>query len=313
MRLCKFEYTKSWPITFSNEFFNYLNTSVKGMQIFIEHENIVMPIIFKKKLFLKIGYCIYPPLKDGKKLLVNEEKSFFEALSVYLKHNKIVDFILPPIHTENFQHLPQKSEGFKLGIIRLPLKNRTENEIFASFDSMYRSRIRKALKEEVVIKFGIEYFDDFYKLYQEKLVLENAPYDTYEQIKLITANLIKIGCATCAVAYINDKPDAGTVNLNDTNNAYNMWAGTSTKSHPGSLRLLHWEIIRLYLKMGVENYRMGGARQGSHLNEKHARLLDFKTGFGCVVDEGYHFTFIVNDLKYKIYKSLMAIKSKIKK
>jgi len=313
MRLCKFEYTKNWSITFSNDFFNYLNTSVNGRQIFIEHENIVMPIILREKFSFKIGYCIHPPLKDGKKLLLAEEKFFFEALSVYLRRNKIVDFILPPIHTENFQHLPQKSKGFKLGIIRLPLKNRTEDEVFASFDSIYRNLIRKALKEEVIVKFGIKYFDDFYKLYQEKLVLENAPYDTYDQIKEITANLIKTGCATCAVAYINDKPDAGMVNINDNKNAYNMWAGTSTKSHPGSLRLVHWEIIRLYFKMGIENYRMGGARQGTQLNEKHARLLHFKAGFGCVVDDGYHFTFVVNTFKYKIYKSLMTIKSKIKK
>ncbi len=92
-----------------------------------------------------------------------------------------------------------------------------------------------------------------------------------------------------------------------------MWTGTSLTAHPGALRLIHWEILKKYLIIGIENYRMGGARQGESLNEKHARLLDFKTGFGCGIDQGFHFTFVIKSIKYRLYLFLLKLKSKLNK
>jgi lipid II:glycine glycyltransferase (peptidoglycan interpeptide bridge formation enzyme) len=313
MEVVDFEYTNEWPITFSNEFFNFLNTSINGKRIFFKHENCILPVILKKKHTFKIGYFIHPPLKNGKKLTQIEEVIFFNSLLIYLKSKKIVDFIIPPIHTENFQHIPKNSIGYELGIIKLTIKNLTEETVFTSFKSIYRNLIRKAIKDNVSVKFGMEYFDDFYALYQQKLILENAPYDSYELIKEIALNLNNSRNVICGVAYVGNKPDSAVLNFNDNKNAYYMWAGTSNNSHPGSLRLLHWEIIQIYLKKGIEYYRMGGARKGDFSNEKHTRLLNFKRGFGSDVETGFHFTFIINLLKYRMYKMLVFLKTKLNK
>ena len=313
MKICEFKYSKEWPVPFSDDFFRYVNTAIQGEQIFFEYENCFIPLILKKKYIFKIGYFIHPPMKNGQKLSLQEEKVFFEKLIAFLKDKKTLDFIMPPIHIEVFQQIPMKSLEYKLGIIRLSLKNKTEEEVFFSFKPIYRNLIRKALKEEVIMKFGMEYFDDFYQLYQEKLKQENSPFDSYDQIKKIATSLEKTNSMTCGVAYVNGKPDAGIVNIHDAKNAYYLWAGTATDAHPGSLRLLHWEIIQNYVKLGIENYRMGAARQGDHLNEKHARLRAFKLGFGSVIDEGYHFILVINSLKYKLYNLLINLKTKIKK
>jgi lipid II:glycine glycyltransferase (peptidoglycan interpeptide bridge formation enzyme) len=300
-------------IVFSTEFYNYLNTDIKGNLFFIEEDGIQMPVIIKNKSFFKIGYCVHPPLKYGITLNEKEEVDFFKKLYSLLKSNKTIDFIKPPIHIENFKHIPPSAIGHSIGIIRLSLKDKTEEEVFSQFKPIYRNLIRKAQKENVEVKFGIEYFDDFYKLYKDKLVLENAPYDSYEQIKKMVFSLDSLDRSLCGVAYCNGIPDAGIVNINDRINAYYFWAGTTLKPHQGSLRLLHWEIIKKYISLGIQNYRMGAAREGDLLNEKHARLLAFKTGFGSQVDKGFQFTFVVNKFKYNLYQFLIKLKVKIRK
>ena len=301
------------PIVFSSEFYTYLNTDVKGNLFFLEENGIHMPVIIKNKSFFKIGYCVYPPLKEGITLTEKEEVDFFKNLYSFLKRNKTIDFINPPIHIENFKHLPSSAIGHSIGIIRLSLKDKTEEEVFSQFKPIYRNLIRKAQKENVEVKFGLDCFDDFYKLYKDKLVLENAPFDSYEQIKKMVFSLDNTGRSLCGVAYCNGIPDAGIVNINDGINAYYFWAGTALNPHQGSLRLLHWEIIKKYIVLGIQNYRMGAAREGDLLNEKHARLLAFKTGFGSQIDKGYHFTLVINKFKYNLYKSLITLKAKIRK
>lgn len=301
------------PIVFSSEFYTYLNTDVQGNLFFLEEEGIQMPVIIKNKSFFKIGYCVHPPLKNGITLNEKEEVDFFKKLHSFLKSNKTIDFINPPIHIENFKHIPSSAIGHSIGIIRLSLKDKTEEEVFAQFKPIYRNLIRKAQKENVEVKFGLDCFDDFYKLYKDKLVLENAPFDSYEQIKKMVFSLDNSNRSLCGVAYCNGIPDAGIVNINDGINAYYFWAGTSLSPHQGSLRLLHWEIIKKYIALGIQNYRMGAAREGDLLSEKHARLLAFKTGFGSQVDKGFHFTFVINKFKYNLYQFLIKLKEKIRK
>ena len=62
-----------------------------------------------------------------------------------------------------------------------------------------------------------------------------------------------------------------------------------------------------------DNINMIEEIEGDLLNEKHARLLAFKTGFGCEVDEGFHFTFISNKWKFKLYTILLNLKSFLKR
>jgi len=301
------------PIVFSSELYTYLNTDVHGELFFFEENGSVMPVIIKNKRFFKIGYCVHPPLFEGNTLNEKQEIVFFENLYTFLKSNKSVDFINPPIHIENFKQIPSSSIGYSIGIIRLSLKDKTEDEVFSFFKPIYRNLIRKAQKENVEVRFGVDCFDDFYKLYKDKLVLENAPFDSYEQIKKMVFSLNDRDKSLCGVAYCNGIPDAGIVNINDDKNAYYFWAGTAMNAHQGSLRLLHWEIIKKYISIGIENYRMGAAREGDLLNEKHARLLAFKTGFGSKVDNGYHFVFVINRFNYNLYKGLLNLKSKLKK
>lgn len=312
MELIPFEYTSELPVSFSKPFVDYLNTDVKGKLIVLKEGEIIIPILIRNKMKFKIGYFVHIPIKNGKRLLPLEEKEIMRSMISFFKKNKQIDFILPPLHLDNFNQIPLNGKGYRLGIISLQLANKTIDQIFESFKPVYRRHIRNAEKIGVEIKFGIEYFDDFYTIYSEKLKQEKAVHDSYETLKKLALNFDSSKNIQCGVAYLNGKIEAGILNVSDAKGAYYLFGGSSRDAHNGSFRLLHWELIKSYKASNLEFYKLGAYREGEMLTEKHARLASFKMGFGAEVEEGFHFTLLINPFKYWLYNRLIQMKNKIK-
>ena len=296
MEISNFIYDPAiWPFGFSDAFISYLNKDIQGEVIFIENDGIILPLIIKKKFIFKIGYFVHPSLRNGLKISKEDEHSFFEALSIFLLNQQMVDFILPPTHIEVFSHIPTKAVGYEIGIIRLDLRNKKEEEVFANFRANFRNLIRKADRDGIEIKFGIEYFNDFYKIYKENQVFKDAIYDSEEKIRLIIENPNLRDNITCGIAINKGKIETAILNVESGNIAYYLFAGNSTNNHQGSNRLLQWEIIKYYIKKGYHYYYMGGARFSSMKSEKFNNIEFFKMGFGSEIEKGYHFKLILNN------------------
>jgi hypothetical protein len=312
MEIIPYKFTSDLPATFSKAFIDYLNTDVKGSIQIVRNGDIYLPLLIRKKLKFNVGYFIHVPLKNGMKLSCEEEITFFKELLLFYKKNKQIDFILPPLHIENFSHIPEKSIGYKLGIISIQLHSKTKEEIFDSFKPVYRRHIRNAERSKIEIKFGLENFDDFYAIYSEKLIQEKAVYDSYDTIKKMAFNSNSEINVECGVAYLGTKIEAGILNVSDKSNAYYIFGGSSKDAHNGSFRFLHWELMKKYHEEGLKYYQLGAAREGEMLTDKHERLSSFKMGFGSKIQEGFHFVFIVNPFKYWLFNKLIQIKNKMK-
>lgn len=311
MELVEFEYNKNWPVIFDHAFFSYMNENIGGELKFVCEGDVIMPFIYKRKLFLNIAYCIHGPRKNGKTLGLTDEKEFFNRLRVYFKNEFEVDFMLPPLHVDIFStDIEGVEESTPLGIITLDLEGKSEDELFSGFKSQYRGRIRKAVKDGIIVKEGKDCFDHFYELYKSKLTSERAPIDQYSQVKRLFDSLIEQSQSDCFVAYKEGKPEAALLNIHDKENAYYFLAGTAVRAHPGALRMIQWEVIKKYSTLGLKKYHLGGARLGDNVDKKYKELLAFKKGFGSEVNEGKHFVLVVNKLKYKFYKSLLSIREK---
>ncbi len=313
MEIIPYEYNSNFCASLSKTFIDYVNKDVHGKLFILQDGNISIPLLIRKKSIFSIGYFVHIPLKDNIRLTLEEEKLFFSMLGKYLMNNKLVDFILPPIHIENFNHIPKNAIGYKLGIISIKLLDKSIDSIFESFKSVYRRHIRNAEKANVEIKFGLEYFDDFYTIYSEKLKQEKAVHDSYDTIKKIAFNSNDDIAIQCGVAYLDGEIEAGILNFSDRKNAFYIFGGSSKNALNGSFRLLHWELIKKYKELGLEAYQLGASREGEMLTDKHERLASFKMGFGSEIQEGYHFIWILNKFKYKLYTGLLMIKNTFKK
>ncbi len=313
MEIIPFKYDDSYPASLSKTFIDYLNKEVNGKLFIIQEGDVIIPLLIRKKSIFNIGYFVHIPLKNLSRLNVEEEKRFLIYFELFCKRNNLVDFILPPIHIENFQHVPTNAKGYKLGIISVKLREKSNDELFDSFKPIYRRHIRNAEKSNVEIKFGQEYFDDFYTIYSEKLKQENAVFDSYDTLKKMVFNDNNDLHVQCGIAYLEGRIEAGILNFSDSRNAYYMFGGSSRNAHNGSFRLLHWELIKKYKAMGIEKYQLGANREGEMLTDKHQRLASFKMGFGSEIQEGFHFIWVFNSLKFHLYQFLLKLKTKIKR
>lgn len=311
MEIIPFEHLINFPFSLSETFIEYLNGGINGKLIVVKEGDTIVPILLKTKFKFRVGYFVHIPLKSGIRLILDEEKEFIESLSRFLKKYKLVDFVMPPLHIENFNDLPKNANGNKLGIISLILENKTETQIFESFKSVYRRHIRNAEKTGVEIKFGTEYFDDFYSIYSEKLKQENAVHDSYTTLKKMVDSNEEGILFQCGVAYLNGKIEAGILNGSDQFGAYYLFGGSSRNAHNGSFRLLHWELIKKYKAMNLKYYKLGAYREGTMLTDKHTRLASFKMGFGAEIQEGYQYTLIIHPIKFWLYNKLVQLKSKV--
>jgi hypothetical protein len=298
------------PILRNFVFQNYLNQKFDGKLNSIEIDGFRLDLFIKIKMGFKVGYLVGCFSESDNQIKIDDYPLVFDKFQKYFSKNKMVDFIFPPIHLSNFSKYPVKSNYWGLGIIRLNLENKTIDQLFSNFKSVFRRHIRNAEKDEVKVVFGLEYFDQFYNLYSKRLINENAVFDTKAALQELLDKADENYSFQCGLAIRNGNIDAAILNLSDESNAYYMFGASSNNAHNGSFRLLHWELIKLYQSSNLKSYQLGALRGQEINSEKHQRLADFKLGFGADVVEGYHFDWILSPWKYKIYKLLIFIKSK---
>ena len=312
MEVANYHFNEFDSLTFSKGFINYINSDMQGTVFTFIENDIKVNVIIKKNMGFKIGYFVNIPSLNSQKLNEQQEIRFINSLIYYCKKSKVVDFIFPPIHIGNFFSIPPKSIGYKLGIIKLELQNKSIESVFNAFKPVYRRHIRGAEKMGVQIKFGVEFLKEFYGVYSEKLKQENAIFDSFSKIEKLVNDAHPDFEVQCGIAVLDGKIEAGILNVSDKNSAYYLFGGSNKDSHNGSFRLLHWELIKLYHSKGLLTYQFGGFRYDNMLTLKHSNLAAFKMGFGAENNEGFHFTLIINVFKFKIYNILLKIKSKIK-
>lgn len=264
------------------------------------------PLAVKKKYSFKIGRFLYKPVKASGELNQNEEKLFLEEMKILLAKKNLADALLAPLHICVFHGLPDAALASPLGIIRIDLKNRTEEEVFSKFQPRYRTVIRKSERDKVRIEFGMHVFDDFCRLYRETQSREGAIGDTREIImkmeRVLGNNHIQ-----CGVAYVDNKPDAALFNIYNSLEAYYLYGGTASPTlHDGSFKLLQWEAMRQLLRKKVGRYCLGGARRGKVEGTKFQRIIEFKMRFGAEIEEGYHIIMPIT-AKYGLYQKLMKV------
>ena len=300
---------KNQNVILSKSLISYVNGNKNYKIISISNKITHLNITVYKKFGFKIGKFIYPTVTHNKRSNSYEEFSFFNELYFFLRKSKIVDFIIPPLHFETFHNPPKYSSNIsKLGIIKLNISKLNLEDIFKNFKPICRRHIRKAERDGIKVIFGLNLFDDFYEIYSERLKNEGAIYDSYKTIYDMVFNKNNPINVEIGVAYKSGKKQAAILNINDKKVGYYMYGGVTSDAHNGSLRLLHWKIIQKYSKKEIEVYKLGGNREGKNLTMKHQNLSKFKMEFGCEIDAGFHFTFVVNKMKFLIYNCLINLK-----
>ena len=228
---------------------------------------------------------------------LEEEKAFLNNATEYLRSTG-VDMIMPGANSAVFRTYPDGAVAAPYGTFIKDLKQ-PEDVLMKEIHSTFRYNIRRATREAVQIKEGLEYLDTSYALVGDTLKRSGQPFRKYddfkkavlalgEQVKILIAEREGV-CQGCMVAPFSE------------HTAYTWYCGSQPEPVIGSMHLLHWEAMRRFRQIGVKRFDFQGVRIDPAKDSKQEGILNFKSRFGGTLLEGYVWKYAFRPMKSAAY------------
>lgn len=252
--------------------------------------------VIRKAGFRVIRFRLATVPLEGE-LDLEEEKVFLNNATEYLRSTG-VDLIMPGANAAVFRTYPEGADAAPYGTFVKNL-NQTEDALLKEIHSTFRYNIRRAIREEVQIKEGLEYLDTSYCLIADTLKRSGQPFRKYEDFKkavLALGKQVKILVAErkgvfqgCMVAPFSQ------------HTAYTWYCGSRPEPVIGATHLLHWQAMQRFREMGVKRFDFQGVRIDPDQGSKQEGILNFKSRFGGSLVRGYVWKYSFRPIKSAAY------------
>lgn len=227
-------------------------------------------------------FDIITPYGYGGIFCTNKDKElleyFFKEFENYCKNNKIVsEFVRLSPFLSNYSNYDNRYDIKNISkTVYMKLDN--SEQIWNDLESRCRNTIRKAQKNNLVIKSGFnkEKMDEFIQIYNETMKRDNA--DGYYFFKndffdSILENLKNF--ARIYTVYYENKPISSSIILYNGKSAHYHLSGTlSEYMNLGANNLSLYEIALDLCDRGYKSFHLGGGYGGDN-----SPLLKFKKSF----------------------------------
>lgn len=307
--MCDFEQSLAW---------NKIKTYWANEQITVVKNNeiklAINVLIRKIPIFGKIMYVPRGPIGDIYSYNLLEELTI-KLKELAKKEKAFVVLMEPDIRVDDQKFIENaKKLGYKINSnsksfreeiqarhnLRLNLKDKTEEEILASFNQKTRYNIRLASKKGVEVKeLGINGIEEFYELLK---ITGNRDGFIIRPISYYKELFKYFDGITVLIAYYENTPIAGIMPLTYGNKTWYLY-GASSNIHRNlmSTYLLQWEAIKIAIKNNSILYDFKGF---SYKEGKPDGLYRFKSGFGTeLVELIGEVNLEIKPLKYKLFKT----------
>ncbi len=288
----------------------YFNTIHPHKVSFFLIEDTIIPFIFKQNLFLKLCQFVFYPLKKNNRLSIDEEKNALDLCITFLKNKKYADRIISPPNFAIFKSVPTNSTFCDFGTYDIDLTSSLEI-IWDNIHSKHKNVIRNAEKNGVVVVYGKNVLNDFYKLYKKTMLRSNM----YCEEQSYFADLIDNfeNNILCGVAFVNDLPVGGLFIPYTSYGAYYTHGASADKTIiNGAINYLHWNSIKILKEKGIKRYDFVGARLSDVSGTKLNGIQQFKARFGANLEKGFLWKTDLQKFKCFTYDTLLLIKTKLK-
>ena len=234
---------------------------------------------------------------------LGEEKRFLMSATEYLRSTG-VDMIMPGANSAVFRTYPEGADAAPYGTFIKDL-GQSEDALMKEIHSTFRYNIRRATREGIEIKEGLEYLDSAYDLVGDTLKRSGQPFRKYddfrkailslgEQVKILVAEHEGI-YQGCMVAPFSQ------------HTAYTWYCGSRPEPVIGAMHLLHWEAMRRFRQLGVKRFDFQGVRIDPEKGTKQEGILNFKSRFGGSLVQGYVWKYSFRPLKSAAYDAAVRL------
>lgn len=161
----------------------------------------------------------------------------------------------------------------------LDIKDKTCDEVFASFKSKWRYNIRLSKRKGVTCEFyGEEKLDDFYELMQETGKRDGFMIRSKEYFRNFLTSLD--GAAKLCMCYVDGIPLSGALIVNYAGTTSYVYGCSSDKNRNYmSNYLMQWTMIQYAIESGCHTYDFLGVPYWYDENHKNYGVYRFKQGF----------------------------------
>jgi hypothetical protein len=258
--------------------------------------------IIRKAIFRMVRFRV-ETIPLGEELTVNEEKEFLTHAMDYLRSCG-ADMVIPATTNTIFKTYPDGAIAAPYATYIIDLRQ-SEDALWSNLNTTHRRKVRLATKQGVKIWSGLEYMETAYKLVQDTFKRSKMPFmkfRAFEKMALSLGDNIKI-----FVAYHQGIIQGCTVVPFSQYSAYYVYGGSIPDPINGATNLLHWEAIKIFREMGVEQYDFVGTRINPEKGSKQEGLQMYKQRFGGRLVQGFMWKYPISRVKFAIYSQTVRI------
>jgi lipid II:glycine glycyltransferase (peptidoglycan interpeptide bridge formation enzyme) len=183
---------------------------------------------------------------------------------------------------------PNEDEGFAAGqprfVFQLPLAGKTEDELLAGMNQLWRRNIKKAAKSVVTVTRGdASDLPAFHRIYVETAERDGftpRPLDYFEQMFTILLNEDDDRIRLYLAHHEGDLVAATTWVRVGGHAWYTYGASTTAKRDVRGSNATQWRMITDALEAKATVYDLRGITEGLESDDPHLGLIQFKVGTG---------------------------------
>jgi len=260
--------------------------------------------IIRKAIFRMVRFRVETiPMVHG--FDVSEEKTFLNGTVEYFRSIG-ADMIIPATTNTIFRTYPDGADAAPYGSYVVDLCQ-PEDVLWRNLSKTNRLNIRSAIKKGVGIINGIEHLDIFYCLVRDTFKRSKLPFMDSGSFHRYVQGLGEYG--KLWIADCQGITQSCTLYAFSNYCAYAIYGGNIPEPHQGTMKLLQWEALRQFQKLGVQRFDFVGARIDPEPGSKQEALNSFKRRFGATLKQGYMWKYSLHPLKYRLYGLAARLRS----
>jgi hypothetical protein len=263
----------------------------------------ILPYTIVRKAVFRMARFRVETIPVGAPIDLAQEKEFLNDVIRYFRSIGI-DMVIPATTNTIFRTYPYGATAAPYGNYLIDLRQ-TEDTLWNNLHAKHRNVIRRALKQGVVIKYGIEYLDAAHGLIRDTLRRSRMRFMGINELRCFVAAIPDN--VTIAVAKYNGQIQGCAVIPFSRHSAYYLYGGSVANPLTGSMNLLQWDAMKTFRNRGVTWYDFVGTRINPSKGSKQEGLMRFKERFGGQLVQGYMWKYKINPLKYAVYSAAIRL------
>lgn len=265
----------------------------------------VLPYTIVRKAIFRMVRFRVETIPMAKSFDVSEEKAYLNGAIDYFRSIR-ADMVIPATTNTIFRTYPDGAAAAPYGSYVIDL-SQPEDVLWKNIAKISRQNIGTATRSGVTVRESTDCINAAYALVRETFKRSKLPFMSHEAFMRYIAGLGEYG--KVMVAEFQGTVQSSTVYAFSNHCAYAVYGGNLPETQQGTMKLLQWEAIRLFQKLGVKRFDFVGARIDPEKGSKQEAINSFKRRFGATLKQGYMWKYSFHPLKYRLYHLAAHLRS----